>query len=70
MFKCLISLVLYESPELLILQACPIGNSGGLVTSANHEGWALKDEREEELLVLGLVKCWLSSKAVRICKYQ
>lgn len=58
--KGLLSSVLYESPVLLILQACPIGNSGGLETSANHEGWALKDEREEGLLVPELKKCWLS----------
>lgn len=54
--KVLLSSVLYESPVLLILQACPIGNSGGLETSANHEGWALKDEREEGLLVPELKK--------------
>lgn len=51
MLKGLLSSILYESPALLNLQECPIGKSGGLETSANHEGWALKDEREEELLV-------------------
>lgn len=58
MLKGLVCSVLHESHALLNLQACPVGISGGLETSGNHEGWVLKDGRAEGLLVPELRKCW------------
>lgn len=60
--------MLSKSPVHLILQARPIGNSGGVETSANHEGWALKDEKEE-LLVPGLKKMLVILQGCQDLKY-